>query len=535
MDRVNVVETNLDFTGPFSYRSETNRIFIHHTSGNDYDYDAETIHGWHIYKEGWIGIGYHFVVRKDGTIERGRPVDVVGSHAYQNNSDSIGIHLSGNFMIATPTEAQIESTALLIANLCTDYNLPFDRSHILGHREVNDTDCPGDNLYEMLEDIVAKASSYADGTASSSGKIILGYLVTEGGLDGSLFDPKYIDYHESRPGATDLKNVRPEVVAAFNGLAKQACENGGGKLLITGAAETTYIDENGKEKHYHATGEYGHEGGWKLDVDPESVANSCGQAAFLELCQQYGCAAGDEENHYDLAFHSKGGVGGTLLVEPPKYLSDMYGGKTVQNPNSSRKNTKLNHGESQYEGFDIKPVGKDYVKITKLPKGKTYCEPIYPDLIMVGDFVPKWALDPAAEVTNVGDDSMIQWGKSNNKTSSSSGNDSSPGGAGNDSSPGGSGNDTVPGGAGNESSPGGNSGQGNDTTTGGTDPGTGGNPNPGSGNNDTIPGGGNDSTPGGSGTPSLPGGEIPHTIYFPEDNKPKNLNGLNLDDMIIWG
>ena len=395
-------------------------------------------------------------------------------------------------------------------------------------------------------------------------EIKVGYLV-DNGLNGSRFDSQYITFHESSEGATDLNNVRLEVVAAFNGLAKQACANGG-KLCITGAAETI---NPATGDHYHATGPYGHEGGWKLDVDPESVANSCGLAAFLELCQQYYCAVGDETatgNHYDLAFHASGETGGERISTPPKYLSEIYGDTEGGNnnpnvkPNTTPKKTKA--GIAQYEGFDIQPVGKDTVKVTKLPKGLTECEPVYPDLIMISDFLPKWALDAAAEVTNVGDDSMIQWGKSNNKTPSSSGNDSSPGGAGNDSSPGGSGNDstsggsgndstsggsggdtttggsgdnTVPGGAGNESSPGGSSGQGNDTTTGGTDPGTGGNPNPGSGNNDTTPGGGNDSTPGGSGTPSLPGGEIPHTIYFPEDNRPKNLNGLNLDDMIIWG
>lgn len=359
-------------------------------------------------------------------------------------------------------------------------------------------------------------------------EIKIGYLA-DNGLDGSRFDSQYITYSESSPGATDLNNVRLEVVAAFNGLAKQACANGG-KLCITGAAETI---NPATGDHYHATGPYGHEGGWKLDVDPESIYNSCGLDAFLELCQQYGCAVGDETatgNHYDLAFHASGGTGGECISTPPKYLSEIYGDTEGGNNNPNVKpNTtpkKIKAGIAQYEGFDIQPVGKDTVKVTKLPKGLTECEPVYPDLIMISDFLPKWALDAAAEVTNVGDDSMIQWGKSNNKTPSSSGNDSSPGG---------SGNDTVSGGAGNESSPGGNSGQGNDTTTGGTDPGTGGNPNPGSGNNDTTPGGGNDSTPGGSGTPSLPGGDIPHTIYVPEDNKPKNLNGLNLEDMVIWG
>lgn len=41
-------------------------------------------------------------------------------------------------------------------------------------------------------------------------------------------------------------------------------------------------------------------------------------------------------------------------------------------------------------GFEIVPAGKDHVRITKLPKGKTPCEPIYPDYIQVGDTIPEW-------------------------------------------------------------------------------------------------------------------------------------------------
>ncbi len=223
----------------------------------------------------------------------------------------------------------------------------------------------------------------------------VGYTVN-GGLDG--FDDNYCDKWESAPGLTDLVNVMPEVKAAFNGLAKAACVNGG-KLLITGGAE----------KGCHAPGPYGHEGGWKLDVDPGSVNNTCGRAAFLDLCEKYGCAAGDEGDHYDLSFNSQGGVGGTQVATPQKYLSDGGGSNASLNPNASGGGGG-GRNDAQYAGFRFKYSG-EIVTITKLPDKKTYCEPIYPDLIMIGDTVPKWALDAAATVTNVTDDSMIQWGK----------------------------------------------------------------------------------------------------------------------------
>ena len=250
---------------------------------------------------------------------------------------------------------------------------------------------------------------------------MVGYSV-DGGLDG--FDDNYCEKWESTPGGTDLANVMPEVKAAFNGIAKAACVDGG-KLILTGGAET--INPNTGE-HFHAQGPYGHEGGWKLDVDPGSVNATCGRDAFLDLCVKYGCAVGDEGDHYDLAFNSEGGVGGTEVATPETYLGN--GGSTNENISGGGKtNSKSPKGgspnsrnERNYAGFRIKPVGKETVKITKLPDGKTFAEPIYPDFIMISDFVPKWALDAAATVTNVTDDSMIQWGKNNKNNGGSNNN-----------------------------------------------------------------------------------------------------------------
>lgn len=157
MQRVNITETNLRFTS-LTPRSYTDLIVIHHT-GADIDATAAQIHEWHL-SNGWSGIGYHFVVRKDGTIERGRPIWAVGSHAYGENYHSVGIHLSGDFENAFPTMAQVEMTSMLIANLCADFYLPIDKAHVVGHCDLMATDCPGKNLYEKLPIIVGKANWY---------------------------------------------------------------------------------------------------------------------------------------------------------------------------------------------------------------------------------------------------------------------------------------------------------------------------------------------------------------------------------------
>lgn len=57
--------------------------------------NAATIHAWHKDGNGWSGIGYHFVVLEDGTVERGRPTYWHGAHVKGHNAESIGICLIG--------------------------------------------------------------------------------------------------------------------------------------------------------------------------------------------------------------------------------------------------------------------------------------------------------------------------------------------------------------------------------------------------------------------------------------------------------
>ena len=159
MKEPKIVETNLDFTS-LSARDDTDLIILHHT-GNPYDDDcsAEEIHESH-QALGWSGIGYHFVVRKDGSIERGRPEWSVGAHAEGCNWNSIGIHVCGNFEDAYPTKEQIESTSYLIGYLCDKYGLICNDVHVKGHRDLMPTACPGEHLYEILQTLRGKANWY---------------------------------------------------------------------------------------------------------------------------------------------------------------------------------------------------------------------------------------------------------------------------------------------------------------------------------------------------------------------------------------
>ena len=145
----------LQFT-EYEERPTTEVIVIHHAGfpEGDKDSSAEDIHKFHQETNGWAGIGYHYVIRKDGTIEQGRRPLAVGAHAYQHNKNSVGICVAGNFNLAKPQAAQLDSLKLLTAWLCQRYKLnPMSKGVIVGHRDLNDTSCPGDNLYKKLDEI----------------------------------------------------------------------------------------------------------------------------------------------------------------------------------------------------------------------------------------------------------------------------------------------------------------------------------------------------------------------------------------------
>ena len=91
------------------FRSTTREIteVVLHWSATflNQDWGSEELHEIHT-QRGFSGIGYHYVIRKDGRLQRGRPVDVIGSHAKDNghNKYSIGVCLIGGYNCMSKTK-----------------------------------------------------------------------------------------------------------------------------------------------------------------------------------------------------------------------------------------------------------------------------------------------------------------------------------------------------------------------------------------------------------------------------------------------
>lgn len=105
--------------------------------------DAATIDRWHK-ERGWNGIGYHFVILPDGTIEKGRPLNKQGAHVYGHNRNSVGTCLIGKTEF---TPRQFEALQILHNVLEAIYGtLPF-----YGHRDYDKgKTCPNFEVKDVL-------------------------------------------------------------------------------------------------------------------------------------------------------------------------------------------------------------------------------------------------------------------------------------------------------------------------------------------------------------------------------------------------
>lgn len=136
---MDIINVNLPTNGGFKRRDMTDEIILHHAEAKSAS--VEEVNRWHL-ERGWTGIGYHFYIRKDGKVYRGRPEWAVGAHAQGHNSRAIGICCEGSYMTETMPAAQLAALKALIAEMMAKYK----GAKLLRHCDVNSTDCPGRNF-----------------------------------------------------------------------------------------------------------------------------------------------------------------------------------------------------------------------------------------------------------------------------------------------------------------------------------------------------------------------------------------------------
>ena len=87
---------------------------------------------------GWLGCGYHYVIPTDGTIEVGRPEEMVGAHCQNHNKHSIGVcYIGGLSADGSPMDTRTEAQRAALLKLLTDLHRRYPKALIVGHRDLN--------------------------------------------------------------------------------------------------------------------------------------------------------------------------------------------------------------------------------------------------------------------------------------------------------------------------------------------------------------------------------------------------------------
>lgn len=135
-----------------------NEIILHCSATPEgKDFTVEDIRKWHK-QRGFTDIGYHFVIYRDGSVNTGRDINIIGAHATGHNANSIGIcyigglDKDGKTPKDTRTKEQKQSMLKLVKELISKYNIPV--KNVIGHRDTS-KDLNGDGIISPNEWIKA--------------------------------------------------------------------------------------------------------------------------------------------------------------------------------------------------------------------------------------------------------------------------------------------------------------------------------------------------------------------------------------------
>lgn len=156
--------------------SQVKYLAVHHSASPDTQTPTE-IANYHINTNGWGGIGYHFVVGKDGMVYYVGDISTARANVASLNEQVIGICLVGNFTSGrVPTNDQIDSTHKLcdfFINNFSDLSSINSWDSVKGHKELpgQATTCPGDDWPSWQTKVVSGVSVGNSGGSVTFGSI----------------------------------------------------------------------------------------------------------------------------------------------------------------------------------------------------------------------------------------------------------------------------------------------------------------------------------------------------------------------------
>jgi len=120
-----------------------NKVILHCSASDYASHDnIKVIKEWHLARK-FNDVGYHYFIRKDGLVQKGRDITVIGAHCKGQNKSSIGICLSGKHKF---TDKQFEALQTLIRGLDIRLRNNFT---LHPHNEFSTKTCPNFSVEEF--------------------------------------------------------------------------------------------------------------------------------------------------------------------------------------------------------------------------------------------------------------------------------------------------------------------------------------------------------------------------------------------------
>ncbi len=140
---------------PDPLAAQLHTVIVHHSALEFMD-GPQMVQAMHMTTARFADIGYHFLIDGLGQLYEGRPPHVRGAHTGGFNTGYVGICLLGNFEIAPPLQAQVDTLTLVAAHLKETYAI----NRLGGHRDFQPgfTACPGRNLHPLLRPLTEALS-----------------------------------------------------------------------------------------------------------------------------------------------------------------------------------------------------------------------------------------------------------------------------------------------------------------------------------------------------------------------------------------
>lgn len=130
---------------------EINRIILHCSATPEgKDFTVADIDRWHKAR-GWQGIGYHYVVYRDGSVHNGRDIAVAGAHTSGYNKNSIGVCYIGGVDAdgKTPKDTRTAEQRVALRELVERLRKQFPKATIHGHYEFAAKACPSFKINDL--------------------------------------------------------------------------------------------------------------------------------------------------------------------------------------------------------------------------------------------------------------------------------------------------------------------------------------------------------------------------------------------------